>query len=225
MELRPNITAWSYSRWSSYDECPFKAYLKFVLKRPEPSAPALERGSAIHKKCEDYLTGAEADLPVEVHPKLAARYAEIKALSPAVEQELAFTVDWKQTGWFDKNAWCRIKMDAMLPAQEGVVQIIDHKTGKVKDEGEYDLQLGLYALGGLLIYPKAERAVASLYFVDHGIIIGDDYSYERSDVEAMKKAWERRVAPMLTDTVYEPKPGNACRWCNFRKANGGECRY
>ena len=30
---------------------------------------------------------------------------------------------------------------------------------------------------------------------------------------------------LLTDTLFAPRPGPYCRWCHFRKENGGPCTF
>jgi hypothetical protein len=183
----------------------------------------LERGSDIHKKIENYLSFKNVPMPEEVHPRIRPEFETLKASSPMVERELAFDKDWKQVGWFDSTAWCRIKVDVLTPPKDSRSIIIDHKTGKVKDKGEYNTQLELYGLGVFLIYPEVEIAEADLYFTDHGVII--EQEFQRAIAKDLREAWMERVQPMLNDTTYAPRPGNACRFCNFSKARGGECQY
>ena len=49
------ITSWSFSRWNVYEECPAKAKYKFIDKLKEPGSAAMDRGTALHKQCEDFL--------------------------------------------------------------------------------------------------------------------------------------------------------------------------
>lgn len=221
------ITAWSYSRWATYVECPRKAKYKFVDKLPEPSAPALERGSDIHAKIEKYLRDG-GRVPAEAK-SLGVEYRELRKLGPAVELELAYDKKWQLVDWFSRDAWCRVKVDALVAPliddEEPIVRIIDHKTGKLKEYGEYDNQLELYGLVGLVNFPTAKLSTGELWFVDHGKIVSAQEEFIRADEKKLKKKWEMRVKPMLSDKVFKPKPGNACRWCHFRKSNNGPCEY
>lgn len=220
------ITAWSYSRYNDYQLCPFKAKCKYVLKIKEPGSQAMDRGSEIHKKAEDYLKGVAKKLPTELK-SLEVEYKALKKTKPEVEMEVAFTNAWQKTDWFNwQNAWCRVKIDALTPpiVENPVVFVKDHKTGKLKEHGEYEEQLELYGLTGLLLYPIAEKAKPSLLFVDHGVEVPGE-EYPRKDVEKLKKKWEIRVTPMLKDTRFKPTPGNYCKWCHFRKSNGGPCEF
>lgn len=220
-----SITAWSYSRWSVYEECPFKAKCKFVQKLPEPGSDAMERGDRIHKAIEAYLKDG-GRVPPEAKP-MAKDLQALRKLKPVVEGELAFDKSWKKVDWFSREAWCRIKMDALVPPVDGgTARDIDFKTGKLREAGEHDDQLMLYGLAGLLVFPTASAATGELWFTDHGKIVQrQEGVFPRKDESALKKLWEGRVKKMLTDTRFEPTPSNACRWCHFRRANDGPCKY
>lgn len=224
MKTTNKITAWSFSRYNTYRKCPFQAKCKYVLKLKEPGSAATDNGTARHKDLEDYLKGTTKRLPAEAK-SLEKEYKVLKARKPEVELEVAFTSKWERTDWFNwQNAWCRVKIDAIVPpvVENPVVDIKDHKTGKLKDNGEYGEQLELYSLTGLLIYPVAETAIASLLFIDHGKeILGE--VHKRSEIPKLKKMWELRVEPMLSDTKFKPTPGFQCKWCHFRKSNDGPC--
>jgi len=223
--MADKILAWSYSRWDTYRKCPFLAKCKFVLKLKEPGSEAMDRGTGIHKKLETYLAGRARGFPREA-VLLKETYVELKKAKPRTELEITFNSKWELTQWMGRDAWCRIKVDALvLPKVENpVVKVVDHKTGKLKEYGEYDEQLELYGLAGLLSFPIAEKAEAKLLFVDAGKEVPCE-PFLRKDVEKLKKKWELRVTPMLKDEKFKPTPGHACKWCHFRKDNGGPCKF
>jgi len=225
---KPKITAWSFSRWNEYEACPQRTHFKVNLKMKEPGGPALVRGTELHKQCEDYLkTGGKVPKELALIGDTLKDYRKRKAIP---EAEFTFTKDWKPTGWFDKDAWVRIKADVTIPpildAKEPCVEVHDFKSGKLKDGySEYGLQLDLYSLAGLLRYPTAKRAKTSLVFIDHGKVVPVENEYTQKDLKTLMKAWETRVKRMLNDTQFKPTPGNACRFCSFRKSNGGMCEF
>ena len=215
------ITAWSFSRWQTYQNCPFKAKCKFIDKIPEPPAPAMERGSTIHKLAENFVDGSLKKLP----PELKLFDKEFKALKKAkakVEESWAFTRNWAETSWFGRDAWCRIKMD-VYDIKKKTLIVIDHKTGKPKPD--HADQLSLYALGGLLKFPEVEEVTPELWYLDHGTKNENPVTYTRDDLEKLKKEWELKVKPMLNDKTFKPKPNYTCRYCPFSKANGGKCKF
>lgn len=213
------ITAWSFSRWQTYQDCPLKAKFKFIDKLPEPGSPAMDRGSAIHKLAEDFTGGKIKALPPELI-KFKDEFKQLKKLKPRAEEQWAFNAGWGATGWFDKDAWLRVKMDAYY-LENFKMGLIDHKTGKVKED--HITQLGLYALAGFKKFPEIDTAVASLWYLDHGEMVSREYA--REQMAGLQKEWARMSKPMLNDTKFLPKPGNSCRWCHFSKSKGGKCKY
>jgi CRISPR/Cas system-associated exonuclease Cas4 (RecB family) len=241
---KPKLTAWSYSRWRLYEECPAKAYYKFIMKLQEPASAVLDHGSAMHTLAENFFKGASSVVPPELN-KMKKTYQKLKKDGRAVEVELEFTFDnkWQPTGWFSKDAWCRIKIDLMIPPVEAIgkrkglvvptVHIGDHKTGgvdkrtgKLKPQvaAEYEPQFELYVLAGLTKHPLAQQATVANYFIDTGDVV-PGRMYQREEMDALKQLWEARTVKMLNDTMYVPRPSNACRWCHYRKNNGGPCEY
>jgi len=217
------ITAWSFSRWDTYQTCPAKAKFKFIDRLPEPRGPAAERGEAVHKAAEAFVRGWAKTLPAE----LSSHALELRALKkekPLCEEELALTEGFEaQTGWFDKDAWCRAKMDVL--ATKKAPRIIDYKTGKAYPE-KHALQAELYALFALKLL-EATAVIVEFWYTDIGPSANSVEMYgegERSLTKLVKR-WTTRAKPMLTDTKFKATPGNHCRWCTFSKAKGGPCKY
>jgi hypothetical protein len=233
--MADKITAWSFSRWMKYSNCPRAAKYAYIDKLPEPSSPALERGTILHKSCEDFLRGIKKTVPADIK-LIAPQLKALKKVGALPEAEFAFNVNWQPVSWFAKDAWCRVKADALtapiLDDDEPTVSVDDFKSGgklnaagTVDVKGEYPIQLELYSLAGLLSYPTAVKAKSSLIFIDHGQVVANDNVFTQKDTKTLKKAWETRVKKMTNDTLFKPTPGNACRWCAFRKSAGGQCEY
>lgn len=213
------ITSWSYSRFGTYEQCPFKAKLLYIEKLKEPSSQALEKGTAVHAELERFLKLADERLPQSAL-KLEEHAVAIKARKPYVELEVCFNKDWQPVDWFAKDAWVRIKIDFLIK-EDNYCLIGDWKTGRVRDS--YEPQLELYALTGLLMFPNVDTIDTALYFVDAGMVI-EGQQYKREDLELLKARWTDRVSKMLTDTEFAPTPNQYCKWCSFRKSAGGICQ-
>ena len=222
------ILAWSFSRWNTYESCPLKAKFLYVDKLKEPDNPAQARGSAIHKQAENFLLGSIKTLPAEL-AFFKEEFQKLKKLKAQPELSWAFTSAWQPTGWFDKNAWCRVKLDALVfKPTHGV--LVDYKTGRPYDE--HSDQLGLYALGGFL-HPDCkgvQELEAQDWYLDkeklpkgHEKITGEDFTADQ--VEELKDTWADKTRAMLNDTKFLPKPSDKCRFCHFRKANSGPCKF
>ena len=248
VQIQP-ITAWSYSRFGDYEKCPALAKFKVIDKLREPSSPALDKGNLVHSVAAAYVTGkapvkdkdnfsyhgrlVEVAKTPAVPPELVNFTDRFKALRKAggcmVEQDWAFTEAWERTGWFDKAAWVRIKVDNHYlevkkkrgGLRETTVEIIDYKTGKWSDA--HALQRSLYALGALLIYPDAVSVKVAHWYLDTG---KDEYDlFGPGNLEKLKKEWVKRTTAMLHDTTFAPTSGQHCKWCFFRKANNGPCQF
>jgi CRISPR/Cas system-associated exonuclease Cas4 (RecB family) len=236
------ITAWSFSRYSVYKQCPLKAKLKFIDKIKEPSNAAMERGAKIHDLAEGYIKGTVVRIPKELNEfkelfqHLRKQYK--KAINGmVVEDTWAFTKNWDETVWNDwVHCWVRIKLDCAEHEDETTLLINDWKTGKYRTDNSEDYieQLELYALAALLLYEHVEVVKPRLVYLDHGIIYpipgsDEELVFTRDDITKLKKLWEKRVKPMLRDKTFAPRPNNFCHWCHFRKSNvahgGGQCKY
>jgi putative RecB family exonuclease len=235
------VTSWSFSRYSDYKTCPLKFKLKHLDKMKEPPNAAMERGAAIHKMAEDYVKGLLRKLPPELKKfeadfKAARKVYRTAPEQMVVEDNWAFTADWSVTTWHDwVNCWVRIKLDCAQQVSEGVMDVIDYKTGKFRDDknAEYLEQLELYALSAFLQYPGLTEVRPRLQYLDVGVEYpprDKPLVYTQEDVPLLKKRWAARVKPMFNDKSFPPKPNNLCRWCWFgqsKKADGGPglCKY
>ena len=246
VQIEP-IQAWSYSRYQKYELCPFQAKCLYVTKLREPDSPSGLNGTRVHALAAMVTTGKlpppdrdNAQFMPELQRALKAKTLpteletfseEFKALKKATvftEQEWAFTKDWAVTGWFDRNAWLRIKVDAHYlevkkkkALRETKVVIIDYKTGKIHED--HALQRSLYALGAFLMYPDAVEVEAAHWYLEQGH--EDREAWHRNQLEALKTEWLKRTKAMLSDKTFAPRPGGHCRYCHFRKGNNGPCQY
>lgn len=232
------IKAWSFSRYSTYRQCPLKLKLSAIDKIQEPKSPPLLRGTDIHKLAEDYVKGLIRTVPKDL--KIVAE--EIKRLRAIVKKEpaakvedtWAFRSDWTQTRWDDWNGcWVRIKLDVAHP-EDNVIVVTDWKTGKFRQDNlqEYLEQLELYALGALLTYAGRPGLVVRprLVYTDFPVIHPAPVDYTPKDLPKLKKTWIARTRPMLNDKVFAPKPNNYCYSCFYGqagKAKGGPglCKF
>jgi len=58
-----NITAWSFSRWNTYEQCPRKAKYQIIDRMPIEQNDAMRRGSIIHILAEMYVKNNLSSLP------------------------------------------------------------------------------------------------------------------------------------------------------------------
>jgi CRISPR/Cas system-associated exonuclease Cas4 (RecB family) len=99
--------------------------------------------------------------------------------------------------------------------------VVDFKTGKNKPE--HFMQRELYALGALHVYADIAKVVVEHWYLDSAQV--ETSVFYRDQLEALKQLWAKRTKAMLHDKRFAPRPSNACRWCHFRKENGGPCKF
>ena len=210
----------SYSKLSTYEKCPDQAKYKYVLKMREPKGPAAERGSALHSSAEAYLLGEKTTIRKELIP-IVKVLKETKKAKPDIERKIALTRGLsKVVDWYSELAWFRMVLDAVYPI-ERTVQVLEWKSGKVYDDHEDQRQL--YAIGALVLHPKASEAVATTHYIDQrGLTTNTRMDRKRANLMAWH--FNERLETMERDTRFGPRPGFYCRWCPFSRYKGGPCK-
>jgi hypothetical protein len=232
------ITAWGATRLADYEACPRRACYKYVEKVPVqgPESPAMARGTRLHTCAENYISGRRSDVAEELSKAkkvLGTLRDAFKKRLVRTEMELAFNRAWKPCHWMADDVYVRIKMDILWLAKATECLVIDWKTGKYKPDGEYGDQLRLYQVGALLApyAAKAQVARAQLYFTDVGKPVvhkdedGKERLLRRKDLIDELAQWDERVKPMLADRHFAPRPGIACRYCDYSCQKDGPCEF
>lgn len=221
-----SLTAWSYSRLSTYEKCALQAKLKYIDKLPEPPSDALERGTEVHDVLAQYLRG---DRPESAEilgwAYFGSLLIDLRALEPMVEQEWGYTRAWTPTGWFSKDTWFRSKLDASLVYGDDTGDVIDFKTGKPYPQ-DTAKQAELYAISMVRRYAGMTHVTVRFWYVDPQQKGAEEvYRFSRDQAEAAIPKWEKKAERMLSDEIMAPRPGEHCKWCPFAKSKGGPCRY
>lgn len=221
----PPVTAWSYSRYADYKQCPARFKYKHLMKLPDPGNAAMERGNQIHKMAEDFIRG-KIDFPDELE-SVRTELEHCKDNMAVPEENWGFKKDWSWIGrpnWFGDDVWFRAKTDVRLLYDDDTLLLIDWKTGKKYFSNEE--QIELFALAGYRRFPIVTEVDARLLYTDQP---ADDNEIQRvytpKDMNAIQKDWTKRVKPMFNDRRFAPTPNDKCHWCPFSKAKGGPCKF
>lgn len=233
-----SVTAWSYSRYADYKQCPLFFKLKHIDRIKPPGSAAMDRGSEIHKKGEVYLKAPKAGKVPPEYGHFASQMKELHGLRPRVELQLGFTEGWAPAtatprdpyGWFAKDVWLRIVCDVDVRYEDHTADIIDFKTGKKYDTNEE--QVELFSCAPFMEDSQLTHVTTRLWYLDQPTDNEVVREYSRKTLagfdgnfEAIKKDWTKKVKPMFNDRRFAPKPNQKCRWCHFRKDNGGPCKF
>jgi len=220
------IRSWSYSRLLDYESCAHKAFLKIVKREPDPSGPAAERGVQIHDAAERFVRGEGDFIPELKHFKAEfnALRTQYKQGIVSLEGEWATTRDWQPTDWKSRDAWCRMKLDALTWRGKHDAIIVDYKTGKLfGNEVKHGEQGQLYAVGAFMRYPELEEVIVEFWYLD----LNDSTScrYTRKQGIEFAVHFHNRGARMTDATSFPPRPNMfSCRYCPFSPRAGGQCK-
>lgn len=138
--------AWSYSALDGFFMCPRKHYWEKINKKyPFTTNAAADYGKEVHKAFELYVVKKKPlSLDLQHHQKFIDGITGL-GVQVLGEQKLALTEDFKPTGWFDNDVWCRGIIDLAVIRDNSVI-ICDYKTGKEVDSFEQvDMQGAMLA--------------------------------------------------------------------------------
>lgn len=219
------INSWSFTRLQDYAECPYRAKLKYIDRIPDTKPKtAADRGTAIHQMAEDYVRGKLKNLPQEL-AKFAEEFTVLKdsyeQKKVSLEGEWGFDKDWNITDW--KNAWGRIKADAVVHPEPGLAIVIDYKTGrKFGNEVKHAEQTQLYALAVCLREPTVEHIISELWYLDQDDITRIDISRKAAETKFLKH-FDKKARLMTSATIFPANPNKfTCKWCPYNDT--GDCK-
>lgn len=224
--MKTFIPTWSFSRVQDFEQCKFRAYLKYAMKIPEPERPlppgktehANDRGTRIHDAGERFARGG-----IELIPELQKfkpEFERLKALyatgNVSLEGEWAMDRSWEPVVWASSDAWLRLKLDALVFLSPTEAVAIDYKTGKrFGNEVKHNEQLQLYQLVTFLRYPKLETIHVELWYLDVDELV--TVTYTRNQGLRFRRSFENRGNAMTTCTEFPPNPNIfSCRWCPYK---------
>lgn len=222
----------SWSRWSDFDQCPRKFYLKYVDKAqnfkedPKDKSLHLVRGEQLHKQLENYvmykidvaqgMAGAVRPAMSEVTESVTPLLDQLMLTSSAVlpETQLAINREWKQVEWFDKKAAMRAILD-LIALRPNHAIIWDYKSGKYKPYADECGQLHLSA--AMIISLKG------LDYVDVSYLFLDEKKPEgirvtQEDARRVIKIFDERYERVNAEVKWDPKRNEFCGFCAASKA-------
>jgi hypothetical protein len=222
----------SFSRLQDFEKCKYLAKLKYIDRIPEPERPlppgksehANDRGTRIHEAAELFVRGG-----VELVPELASfkdDFEELRLMHAAgivsLEGEWAVNREWTPVAWASDDAWCRMKLDAMVRTTPTTARVIDYKTGKrYGNEVKHTEQGQVYQLATFLRFPELEDIVVEFWYTDLGEKDVKVYSREQG-VSYFNKYHNRFVSVTECDE-FKPNPNAfSCKWCPYK---GNACSY
>ncbi len=230
--LKPPMKSWSFSSLGDFEKCKFYSFLKRVQKIPEPERPlppgkmehANDRGSRIHDWAEMYVRGKEKDMVSEMRSfetEFLSLRDSFNAGRVMLEGEWGMDENWEPVDW--KDAWLRLKLDALVFLSPTEVVAVDYKTGrKFGNEIKHAEQLQLYQLVTFLRYPQVETVHTELWYLDQDELT--TMTYQRHQGLRFKEKWNKRGSAMMNAVDFPPNPNaHSCRFCYYGPKGSGVC--
>ena len=219
--------------WFTFGSAVHRAFEAFDRTRirarqegvPSPGYDVLARAFDEAVEAADCDPDEAARYRARSGPVLRA-YLERAVMSDAepVGVELGFGVDVPMA---DEEPPVRFVgyIDRIDRRSDGAIEVIDHKTGRLRSQEDVDRdrQLTAYAFacarGGLRDPATGEALPAAtrlgLHFAEPGLMLWTTRSAE--DLEAFGNRLVGEVGA-IRRREFEPRAGTACRWCEYRAA-------
>lgn len=212
-----NKMAVSYSRLSTYEQCPQKFDYLYVTKAVQDSGNQYTQyGERVHESLEKYAkTGDESALTDETrqHKALVDRILS-KPGDKYFEYQMAIDQDEKQCDWFAKDVWIRSIADVLV-IDGDKAYCFDWKTGKVRDN---PTQLQLFSCMVMLCFPQVNEVKTAFVWLAHDKITSA--TYPRMQLSLLWQGLTTRFAQLQQSVelgVFKAKPTGLCRWCPARE--------
>lgn len=212
--MKPEF-AWSYTKLRDFETCPRRYYTVNVLKSVKETSVELERGNRLHEAMKNRVISS-TKLPMEF--AYMERWAKslTAILNPTqiiqCELQLAVSRNLAPVGYWEKQVFCRTKIDYLLLIPHGkgtfLCNIVDYKTGKPKDD---DTQLVINALCVLAHYKDVVGIKSEFLYTEHGDVRG--FTYLRSSMQELWKEITPRVAELETAHANDNWPATPCGLC------------
>lgn len=206
--------AWSHTALDTFENCPKQYHETKVLKRwPFDATPEMQWGRDVHKHFEHYLLhGTRLPVDLEMHAEFLFDFKSQPG-ELAGEERIALDSRLRDSAYFGKDVWYRGQVDARKRHLEaGYSHILDHKTGKVKNDFT---QLKGFALHEFLTQPAIHTVKVEFYWTQIRGANGETYTRDQ-----MPELWDvflpklNRYADAFRTDTFPPKQSGLCNgWC------------
>lgn len=236
--LNPHL---SYSRLSRFEQCPASFKLHYVdQQQAEPGAP-LRFGKAIHAVLDRLVrehVEAERVGPLSEDRALellrqawaAEGLTGLELFQEGVQILRAFVTDQGEVDHRDVLATEREFhlsvgrftilgfIDRVDCVDAETVEIVDYKTNRqlfTRDEVEHSLQMSLYHLAALSLWPWARKVRLTFHMLRHGIRMRTERTVEQLEAA---RAYVETLGEMTEQATEFPARLNAnCVYCDHRR--------
>ena len=184
--------------------------------------PAAIRGTNIHNSIEDFMNRKTEMLHPDIHEHYGQFFFGLREnYRCEPEAKWAFDWEWRACDYDAPDCMIRGFMDLKLVPEDDNIQVYELKTGKIYPDHDY--QKLLYGTAALIQHPdKSGVDVTGLYL---DLKQNRKIHYSAEMLAEYKGTFNRDIKQIEECEDFIPKPEFICRWCPFRKDNGGPCQF
>lgn len=230
------MIALSWSRLSTYEQCPRKFKLSYIDKvfKEEEKSIHLVKGEQLHKQMEEYVLArnGRGTMPLGFSPEVKQTlpyvdklYEHFDGVYP--EAQVAATVTWSPTEWFGKDVAWRAIWDATA-LSNNTCFLVDWKSGKVYPLNDGFGQLHLSAVMAMNRWPELPETRAAYVYLEHKRVQKVHIVREPGQLDAegrpiphlaeVQADFERRFEKVQREKAWAPQPNENCKWCPATRA-------
>jgi len=232
----------SFSALEVYKTCPLQYKYQYVLKIPTIPTAAESFGVSVHQTLQRFYQRYQNEKTIDFNTMLEIyrqSFIPIGYSSPSHFKRMKKEGEKILKDFFErfhppegkilaleKNFKIKLekeivilgKIDRLDEKEDGKIEIIDYKTGKMPEEKELkkSLQLSIYALAATdkgTFNKKLSDIILTFYFLNEGKKIS--FQKEKEDIKKLKEVIEDLVS-QIRQEKFEPNVGLWCDFCPFR---------
>jgi CRISPR/Cas system-associated exonuclease Cas4 (RecB family) len=222
------MIALSWSRLTTYQQCPRKFNLQFISKsfKEEEKSIHLIKGEQLHKQLEDYVLAknGQGTMPLGFSPEVRETLPYVDKLyqlydSVHPEAQVACDINWKPVEWFDKQTAWRAIWD-VVGLRPQTCFIGDYKSGRIYPYGQGYGQLHLSAVVALERFQEVPEVNAAYVYVEHKKVT--PIKLTRADLPKAREHFEKEFDKVQHEKNWDPTPNEYCKYCQATKA---QCQF
>lgn len=218
----------SWSRLTTYNQCPLKFHLQFISKSfpEEEKSIHLIKGEQLHKQLEDYVIAKNggAPMPLGFSPPVKETLPYVDKLFSLYDQvypeaQVSCGADWKPVEWFDKRSKYRAIWD-VIGLRDDTCFIGDYKSGKMYPYGSTYGQLHLSAVIALNRFDNVPEVTGAYIYIEHKRVM--PIKVTREELPKVQDHFDNEFDKVQKETKWDPTPNEYCKWCPATKA---QCKF
>ena len=230
---------YSYSRLSTYIECPRRFQKSYIEGVSGSSGPPAMVGSVLHDFIARYdkicwtaggpqfdqwervaklaIKKSKTPIPADLRDEimgLAHTYASSEGLELegliGIEEKRAFNIKEEEVKWNAKDAFIRGAIDRLQIAGPNA-KVTDHKSGQRMSAPP--LQLKIYAWIVSVIWAQVQDIECEFNYLRHGW--QDSFLITADELPAIKEEVNDLIERIEADEKFTPVIGDACSYCDY----------